>query len=363
MKLSRPTVWLLLLCTFLVANTACKEGKKVAEDAQESPSTKLTLMQETAVDFVTSLDATQQETVSFPYEVEERFNWHFTPRERKGLRFEYLNAEQREKLSRLMKSVLSPTGYNKAMDIMSLEFVLRLVEDRPDDDEYRHPEQYFISIFGDPAGSEKPWGWRFEGHHLSLNFSSLENRISVTPAFYGSNPAIVPKGPRKGHEALDEEQNRGRAFMLMLDESQRSKARVLDSVPEEIMSGVAREITKLPVEGLSYADMSMGQKQAFLDLLDVYLSNMVPSIAKQQIEQIQEAGFDNLHFVWAGGLEKGVDKGDAHYYRIHGPTVLVEYDNIQNDANHIHTIWRDLTNDFGEDLLAKHYRESDHHKH
>lgn len=313
-------------------------------------------MHAAADQFWESLDMNQQKEVSFPFEVEERFNWHFTPRERKGLSFAKLNEEQRGKWASLMQAILSEQGYDKARDIMSLELVLRLVENRPENDNYRDPENYYISLFGTPSETD-PWGWRFEGHHLSLNFSSVENQLSVTPAFYGSNPAIVPKGPRKGWQALDKEQNLARAFVKSLNEEQKKATLLLESAPEEIISGVERKVKEMPLEGLAYKEMNSSQQQAFLKLLDVYLSNMKPEYAKLQLTQIQAAGFDELHFLWGGGIEEG----EAHYYRIHGPSILIEYDNIQTNANHIHTVWRDLKNDFGEDLLSKHYKESRHH--
>ncbi|MDW3648391.1 MAG: DUF3500 domain-containing protein [Bacteroidia bacterium] len=342
----------LLLCAFF----SCKTAPTQTSEKESTTEVEKTEMQMAALQLLSSITDEQRSEASFSFEVEERFNWHFTPKERKGLQFAKLDQAQREKLSALMRTILSEQGYNKAKDIMSLELVLRIVEDRPENDSYRDPENYYFSLFGDPSTTEV-WGWRFEGHHLSLNFSSLGNELSATPSFYGSNPAIVPVGERKGHEALDKEQNLARAFVKSLDETQQKAARVMEEVPEEIISGVARKVEEMPLEGLAYADMDDGQKTAFLELLDVYLGNMVASYAEQQLTQIKEAGFDKLHFMWAGGMETG----DAHYYRIHGPTILVEYDNIQTNANHIHTIWRDLKNDFGEDLLSKHYRESDHH--
>ncbi|MEM8886886.1 MAG: DUF3500 domain-containing protein [Bacteroidota bacterium] len=335
---------------------SCKTAPTSSSETSSSPEIEKTEMQVAAMDLLASMSDTQKKDASFSFEVEERFNWHFTPKERKGLQFAKLDETQRDKLSKLMHTILSEQGYNKAEDIMSLELVLRVVEDRPENDSYRDPENYYFSLFGDPSTSD-PWGWRFEGHHLSLNFSSVNNELSATPSFYGSNPAIVPVGERKGHEALDKEQNLARAFVKSLDAEQQKAAIVLEEVPEEIISGVARKVEEMPLEGLAYANMNEEQKTAFLELLDVYLGNMVASYADQQLAQIKEAGFDKLHFMWAGGMESG----DAHYYRIHGPTILVEYDNIQTNANHIHTIWRDLKNDFGEDLLSKHYRESDHH--
>ncbi|MEL6256161.1 MAG: DUF3500 domain-containing protein [Bacteroidota bacterium] len=334
----------------------CKTAPTQSSDTTKPSEQEKSEMQMAAIDLLSSMSEEQKQYASFSFEVEERFNWHFTPKERKGLQFARLDQSQREKLSALMRTILSEQGYSKAQDIMSLELVLRVVEDRPENDSYRDPENYYFSLFGDPASSA-PWGWRFEGHHLSLNFSSVNNELSATPSFYGSNPAIVPLGERKGHEALDKEQNLARAFVKSLDAKQQTAAIVLDEVPEEIISGVARKVGEIPLEGLAYADMNEGQKTAFLELLDVYLGNMIASYAEQQLTQIKEAGFDKLHFMWAGGMASG----DAHYYRIHGPTILVEYDNIQTNANHIHTIWRDLKNDFGEDLLSKHYRESDHH--
>lgn len=315
-------------------------------------------MQAAAELLITSLREEQKSKALFSFEVEERFNFQFTPVPRKGLRFDELEKVQQAQLISLLKSVLSEEGYQKARNIMSLELILRIIENRPPNDARRHPEQYFISIFGKPD-TEKPWGWRFEGHHMSLNFTSVDKQLSITPSFMGSNPGIVPDNieGKAGWEVLDKEQNLARAFVKSLSDADKEKTILLESAPDEILTGIERKVKEMPIEGLSYAEMTEAHKLKFLELLDVYLGNMVPKIASTQLAKIKKAGFDKLHFLWGGGIEKG----EAHYYRIHGPTVLIEYDNIQTNANHVHTVLRDLTDDFGDDLLSKHYRESDHH--
>jgi hypothetical protein len=240
---------------------------------------------------------------------------------------------------------------------MELERTLRRLEKRPPNDEYRDPERYYLAIFGTPS-EKSPWGWRFEGHHVSLNFSSVTGKLAVTPAFLGTNPARVPEGPTKGLRVLAQEEDLARRLLTGLNAQQRRQAIIDEEAPADIITGNQRTVSLARFEGLAYADMTADQRFLLEQLIRVYLDNMKPRIAQHQWQRMEDAGLDKLHFAWAGSAEPG----QAHYYRIHGPTFLVEYDNTQNNANHIHTVWRDPANDFGRDLLRDHYENGHSHR-
>ena len=304
--------------------------------------------------FLDVLDAESREKATRPFEHEERFNWHFVPRAREGLPFDEMNEDQRRAAHALMRSALSSAGYLKATGVMRLEQILGMLENRP---ERRNPERYFFLVFGTP-GQDSPWAWRLEGHHLSLSFTSVTNTVVTTPAFMGSNPATVPSGPSMGWRVLGAEEDLGRALVLMLNAQQRAKATIATEAPRDIFTGADRTASLERFEGLPASEMNDAQRVALMRVIEEYVHNMQHDIAHEQLEKITDAGFEKIYFAWAGGTEPG----DGHYYRVHGPTVLFEYDNTQNDANHVHAVWRDFSNDFGDDLLRRHYEQSNHHQ-
>jgi hypothetical protein len=213
-----------------------------------------------------------------------------------------------------------------------------------------------VTIFGPPS-KDAPWGWRFEGHHLSLNYTSVTDELAATPAFFGANPAEVPRGDRKGWRLLAAEEDRARALLGLLDDAQRAQAVIATAAPRDVITGADRHARLERFEGLPASAMTPAQRDTLLRLVEEYVHNMPPDVAAAQWAKMEEAGLDKLHFAWAGSARRG----EGHYYRIHGPTLLIEYDNTQNDANHVHSVWRDLDDDFGEDLLRKHYDENGHH--
>jgi len=298
----------------------------------------------------------------FPFEGEDRFNWHFVPHEmfkRKGVSIKEMTPEQRKAAHALLQSALSAQGYRKADQIMNMEKILREIEKRMGTNQFdRDPELYWFMIFGTPS-NEAPWGWRVEGHHLSLNFSSVTHElVAVTPAFMGSNPARVPDGPHAGLRILGVEEDLARELLTSLDERQRARAILSNSAPSDIITGNSRKASLGEPVGLPVSEMTQGQRGLLMRLIAEYAQNMRHDLAPAQLEKITGAGVEKIHFAWAGGMEPG----QPHYYRIHGPTLLIEYDNTQNHANHIHTVWRDLEDDFAVDLLRKHYEESEHHR-
>jgi hypothetical protein len=310
------------------------------------------LMMSTAAEaFISSLAPDQRARATFAFEDEQRLDWHFIPRVRKGIPFKDLDPAQRLLGNSLLGTGLGQRGLIRAATIMSLDAILREMEQGKGP--VRDPELYFLSIFGD-ARSAKPWGWRVEGHHVALNFTLVEGKtIASTPAFFGANPAEVLQGARKGLRALAPEEDLARTLIKSLDDKQGTQAVVSESAPADILSTNLRKAEPLKPAGLQTSKLGQKQQEILMTLLSEYASRHAPDIAAARLDRVRAAGLGNIFFAWAGGFEKG----QAHYYRIQGPSFLVEYDNIQNSANHIHTVWRDFNSDFGADLLALHYKQ------
>jgi hypothetical protein len=330
--------------------------------AQETESQPLTAeMAAAAQTLWQALDPAQQQQAYFAFSDWERQNWDFVPHARKGLMLKQMNANQQQLAWALLKTGLSETGYQKAQHIVDLENVLRVVEKRPTDDLYRDPEGYYVSLFGEPGG-KSAWGWRFEGHHLSVHFSSVAGRVvGITPLFMGSNPGTVRANvPQQGRQVLRDETERAFALLNSLSADQRTQAILAQKAFGNILTGNTRRASLERMDGLPFADLDESQKARFLDLLRTYLSRYHVTLARQQLDRISQADMAKIRFAWAGST---TPNEGGYYYRLHGPTLLIEYDNTQNNANHIHTVVRDLTNDFGEDLLRTHYeRKSDRPK-
>ncbi len=304
--------------------------------------------------FLHLLDAGTRARATFPFGHEERFNWQFVPASRKGLPLKDMTSGQRRAVHALLQTILSSQGYLKAIGVMQLEGILGVIEDRP---ARRDPDDYYVSIFGTPAG-DAAWGWRFEGHHLSLNFTSVTNEVVVaTPSFMGTNPHLVPSGANDGWRVLGAEEDIARALVSMLDDAQRLRAVIATEAPRDIITSNDRRVMLEGFEGLAASEMTDAQRHVLTRLIEEYVHNLDHDAAHAQMQKIMGAGLGDVYFAWAGGFTRG----EGHYYRVHGPTFLIEYDNTQNNANHAHSVWRDLTDDFGEDLLRRHYDEADHH--
>lgn len=325
------------------------------------PSENLEKILEASIQLLSILDEEQKEKLLFPFSSEERYPFNYIPMDRIGLSIKDMNSEQRIATHHVLQSSLSSQGYLKVTGIMRLEDILHELENGELDFE-RDPELYYMTFFGQPS-KQKPWGWRFEGHHISLNFTSAANDgFSFTPAFMGSNPAEVRSGPYTGLRVLAMEEDLGRTLVNTFDEQQLSWAVIMDDAPRDIVTGTDREVLLEQYTGLPASAMTELQRNLLWQIVEEYANNLKPGIASVQLQRINVAGIDSLHFGWAGGQKRG----EPHYYRIHGPTVLIEYDNVQNNANHIHTVWRDIENDFGKDLLRQHYNtapQNHGHKH
>lgn len=307
-------------------------------------------MAQAAKNLLSALSPEQQTKASFEFEDTERSNWHFIPRVRKGLPMKEMTYEQRLLAHALLATGLSHRGYSKAVSIMSLEAILAELEKGQAGKPVRDPEQYFVSIFGKP-GAAGPWGWRLEGHHLALNFTvpAGEGAPAMTPSFFGTNPGEVRSGPREGTRVLAKEEDLARELAKSLTEEQRKVAIILTEAPKEIFNDPKRVDPTKP-EGLARTALTPDQQTLLTKLMKEYLFRCRPDVATEDWAKIEKAGLDTIHFAWAGSLEPR----EPHYYRVQGTSFVLEYDNTQNDANHVHTIWRDFAHDFGADLLGKH---------
>jgi hypothetical protein len=320
-----------------------------AEISQQSPATQAVTA------FLHALTPEKRQRTLFPFDDAERTNWHYIPRRRMGLAIKDMSPEERQAAHQLLRSGLSEAGYGKVLTIMRLEEVLRQTELFGFS---RDMENYAFTVFT-TNDSAWPLGWRIEGHHLSLNFTSVsEAKSASTPAFLGAHPAEVRDGPLKGVRALAPEQDLAFALIRRLEPSQRRQALFATRALGDIVSGPGRALELQSSVGLSCAEMTAAQRDLTIRLIEAYVRNVRADMAADYLGHVHEAGIDKLHVAWAGSLEP--DR--AHYYRLHGPTLLIEYDNTRNDANHVHSVWHDLRNDFGADLLRTHYNTEHQHR-
>lgn len=330
-----------------------------------------------AQNFLNTLDNPLQSKAVLPLSSEEQFNWHYIPthvaslpnadklnlHKRSGVSIKEMSLDQRLAAHTLLRSVLSTQGYLKATAIMHLEDVLREIEitlgrNKIEATAIRDPELYFFLFFGSPS-KDDAWGWRVEGHHLSLHFSMVGNRlIAPVPAFMGSNPAVVRHGSHAGSRVFNAEEFMGRELFMSFDARQSAQALLPGVAPNEIITKNSRKAEMGTPVGLPVAKMTGTQRELLMRLIQEYTGNFSMTLADTEFNKIKADGIDKIHFLWAGTTEVG----KAHYYRIHSPKLLIEYDNSQNDANHIHTVYRNLENDFGVDMLRQHYEKSAHHK-
>lgn len=317
------------------------------------PVKTVSLMIECANRFLAGLEPDQRLKAEFPFETPERTNWHFIPRPRKGLPLSEMTPYQKHLASALLAAGLSQTGYIKAVTIMSLEDVLRIMEGASVD--LRNAEKYYFSVFGAPSDHDA-WGFRIEGHHLSQNYTLVNGGAVDGPSFFGANPADVLQGPRKGLRTLPGEDDLGFQMIRSLDEEQQKAAIVEATAYSDILTAASRRAAlEGQPSGVAASKMNSRQFDALRALMEEYARNVPGDLAGARIAQIDKAG-RNIHFAWSGGFKPG----DQHYYRVHAPSFLIELDNTQDNANHIHSVWRDFAGDFGEDLLGRHYQASHH---
>ena len=301
-------------------------------------------MAHSAARFLESLDHSQKLKATFKYDDPERLNWHFIPRERLGLGLWDLDGAARDAADDLVRSALTQAGYHKTLEIRSLEEVLYLFEGGEEAERRtkRHPHRYYISIFGTP-GTKGLWGWRFEGHHLSLNFSIHNGKIvSSTPEFFGANPGLIDAGPGRSLRVLGKREDIARQILKATAVDKQEQLWLSKEAPKDIRGGgVAQPVIDKP-QGMRYADMSPEQQKLLKELLAEYLTAMPAPVVRERMQAIQKAGLDDIHFGWWGGSELN----EPHHYVVQGGTFVIEYNNTQNSANHVHAIWRNVAGDF-----------------
>ena len=302
-------------------------------------------------DLLDSLDALQRARATFPYLDGERLFWYYPPLNRHGLPLLAMTDEQQGLARRVLEAALSEKGYEAACAIIDHELILGEQERADGQVSWaRDPGRYYFTLFGDPHGTD-PWGWRAEGHHLSLHFSIWGERvISTTPFFFGSNPAEVLHGPKRGLRILARREDLAFQLMDSLDQSQRSRAVIYDKAPWDILTYNSTRAVLPREEGLAGDRLDAAQQEMLTALVETYVNQVRSDVARHKLEHLRRDGLGHLRVAWAGP----VARREGHYYRIHGGNFLVEFDNCQNDANHVHSVWRDVDNDFAQDVLRDH---------
>ncbi|HEX3722823.1 MAG TPA: DUF3500 domain-containing protein [Nitrolancea sp.] len=372
-------------------------------------------MGDAATKLLASLSTDQRAKAVLDFEdTDERSRWFYTPIRRKGLPLAEMDRPQQRLAHQLLASGLSRSAYYTASTIMGLENTLDAVEgwifqttrgvtpERVAGNYGRDPQMFYVSIFGEPNDTGF-WGWRFEGHHISINYAVANGRIiAPTPTFFGANPAESPLGTVGSLRPLGGVEDIARELLHNLSEEQRTSVLISPIAPPDIVTAnrpqIIEDALPLPTpllfgwemtgeerekidkrwrdlgfneeqqqavryshtaRGLAASAMSASQRQVLDALIQEYIKRMPDEIAEIESSMYRGEGLNDVHFAWAGGIERR----QPHYYRLQGPRFLVEYDNTQDNANHVHTVWRDPLNDFGANLLAQHYHESHSHAH
>ena len=302
--------------------------------------------------FLDTLSPEQAAQATIPFNSAERYNWFYTPVDRKGLPFKSMDDAQQKVALELLRAGFSEKGYDKAETIRQLELVLFEMSGRT----FRDTGLYYFTFFGEPS-ERGPWGWRYEGHHISQHWTIVNGTaVAASPQFFGTNPAEVRDGPKRGQRVLGSEEDQARSLLASLNASQRASAMLSDEAPRDILTSSEREVAMLDDLGVSQSDLTSSQQAILWSIIEEYATAQPATVANQRLDEVREAGLTNIKFGWMGGAERG----EPHYYRIQGPTFLIEYDNTQGNANHVHSVWRDFRGDFGRDLLAMHYRRFQH---
>ena len=311
-------------------------------------------MAEAARSWLDRLSAEQNAKATFPFETSERFNFHFVPKAREGISRGEMDGASLEAADALMAVGLDDEAFRRARQIIDHELILGEIEARAGASNFRRlPELYFHSVFGEPG--DGPWGWRVEGHHLSLNFTIVDGEVvSSTPSFFGANPAEVRHGPQKGLRICQQEEDIARDLYQSLDAEARTVATIYPVAPAEMLMRASWRVNLDRRSGVAAGQLSADSRDKLMALVGIYVDRKQEDLARVAMRKIEAGGVENIYFGWAGHDRRK----EPHYYRIHGPSFFVEYDNTQDHANHIHSVWRDVDNDFGYDVLGAHYEEA-----
>jgi hypothetical protein len=299
--------------------------------------------------FLSSLSAADRGRASFPFEGAERTRWHWTvPASvpRNGLPLGAMSPEQRRLALALLRSSSSPAGYRKALDIMALQGVLQRMNTGFSDP--FDPNRYYVSVFGTPGA--RTWGWRLEGHHLSRHFTIARGELVAEPFFLGAWPTRAASAYRsvtRGQRTMAREEDAAREIVLSVDgRLRRQVVFSSESLTDHVTQNAAR-VRPLDRVGVLTGDLPSAAQRRVLEILRTYLANHPPAMAGDALARIRRAGIARTRFGWAGSTRPGV----PHYYRLQGPTFLLEFDNSRNSGTHIHSVWRDFERDFGRHLL------------
>ena len=308
-----------------------------------------------ATDLLNSLSDSQKEVVSFALEDPAKTRWHYLPHssfKREGLPLSDMTSTQIQKTYALLEAYLSESGYDQMEQIIDLENYLAVVENNP---AKRDPTKYYLAVYGNPH-RDSLWAWSFEGHHVSLNFTVSPHKIAFAPAFWGSNPGIVPDGPEKGKIVLRKDHDWGLELIQSLSPKQLKQTLVSSQTYGEILTSNQEATEFIPNNGISYRQLNRGQKKQLNKIIYLHLDRMEKAVSQKARQMLEVENWNNITFSWAGKIEKL----KAHYYRIQGQSFLIEYDNSQDKANHIHVVWREFKGDFGKDLIREHYLKEVH---
>ncbi len=302
--------------------------------------------------FLSSLDRDQHRRTVLPFDGDYRTLWRYTPAERQGISWKDMDADQTTKAHALLKASLSDMGYHRTQTVRTIEQALSQIENST----RRDKDNYLFTFFGAPDTGGK-WGWRYEGHHISLNFTyDGAKLVASTPQFFGSNPAEVQSGEHKGLRMLAKDEDLAIALLAMLSDEQRKKAIIATSAPNEIFTAENRTAARQADTGIAFKEMTQAQQDALIELIMLNAGAQRAEVVSKRMKSIEDAGYEKVVFAWMGAP----DRSAAHYYRIQGPTFIIEFDNSQNRANHIHLVWRDFEGDFGRDVLKEHYEQQSH---
>ena len=308
-------------------------------------------MQDAASSFYDNLDAKARNKALFHYLDGERIFWYYPPLNRHGLPLKDMTKELKSLVFTLLETGLSSDAFNQTLQIINHELILKELEIRENIKTFvRDPERYYFTIFGNPK-SKDPWGWRFEGHHVSIHFSIWSDKIiSVTPLFLGVNPAEVKDGDSKGLRILKKREDLAFELVNSMSKDQHHIATIYENTPKDIITYNSSRVTVPVVEGISWDELKIGQQKLLKLLIAEYVNQVNPNLVKSKLEYLESNTLNSVKFGWAGGI----NLGEAYYYRIHGGNLFIELDNYQSGANHVHSVWRDVENDFAQDVLRKH---------
>jgi hypothetical protein len=299
--------------------------------------------------FLASLSPADRDRASFPFPGAERTRWHWTvPASvpRNGLPLGAMSAGQRRLALGLLRSSSSPAGFRKSLDIMALQGVLQRMSTGFSDP--FDPNRYYVSVFGTPGA--QAWGWRFEGHHLSRHFTIVGGTLVAEPFFLGAWPTRAASAYRsvaRGYRTMPREEDAARETVLSLDGPLRRQVVFSSESLTDHLTQNAVRVSPLERVGVLTGDLPSAAQRRVLEILRTYLANHPPALARGALARIERAGIGRTRFGWAGSTRPGV----PHYYRLQGPTFLLEFDNSRNSGTHIHSVWRDFERDFGRHLL------------